>query len=325
MKKKILKIVSSILGVFAICGLSLFSLLDHKKDSQGVSAEAGDVVVDKGNFSNTLSWSASNNDYTGVINFRYTGDYTYFVRYSGVVETIYLQFNIYYTFNFVDSTTQENIILTPSVSSFSSNEVQVGTDNATGVYSLVMSLTGTFAWSDPYLLFVSNRDSGNAVVVGYTDNMTFTPSGYPIRNLGSTPRDVIFSFSYTGNINTSDVAYNEGYDMGYQSGYNQGNAQGLEVGYQSGYAEGVASQQQLIADAYTNGYNQGYDEAYTADATVATVFSNILLVGMLPVDFFLRILNWEFLGINIASFVSALLSVAATIIVVRIVTGGKND
>lgn len=100
-------------------------------------------------------------------------------------------------------------------------------------------------------------------------------------------------------------AYNEGYNVGFQTG--------------------VDSQQQFIESAYTDGYSAGYTEADNTDATVATVFSNILLVGMLPVDFFLRILNWEFLGINIASFVSALLSVATTIIVIRIVTGKKND
>lgn len=96
-------------------------------------------------------------------------------------------------------------------------------------------------------------------------------------------------------------AYNNGYDEGYNDGFDDGNGYG-----------------------YNHGYADGYNEASEQDSTAVTIFSGILSVGLLPVNFFLAILNFEVFGINIGAFVSALLTVAIVIIVTRIVINGGS-
>ena len=102
-------------------------------------------------------------------------------------------------------------------------------------------------------------------------------------------------------IDKSSSNYNQAYDNGYNQGYNNGESVG-----------------------YSNGYNQGYNDGFDADSTVFTIFNGILNVALVPINFFLGIFNFEILGINLKSLVSALLTVAVIIIVIRIVTGKKE-
>ena len=94
----------------------------------------------------------------------------------------------------------------------------------------------------------------------------------------------------------------------YQQGYNDGNEEGYNDGLQEGYA---------------NGYQDALDQGSTA----ATIFSGIVNVGLLPVNVFLGILNFEVFGINIGAFVAALMTVAIIIIIIRMFSGGggKSD
>lgn len=97
------------------------------------------------------------------------------------------------------------------------------------------------------------------------------------------------------------------YNEGYTAGYDDGQADGFTDGRQTGYAEGIqyASQQ---------------------DQTALTIFTGICNVGLLPVNVFLQMLNFEVFGINIGGFVSALITVAIVVIIIRVVTGKKaND
>ena len=99
------------------------------------------------------------------------------------------------------------------------------------------------------------------------------------------------------------------YQQGYTDGWNAGNDNGWDDGYRNGYNDGSAD---------------AWEEASQQDETAVTIFSGILSVGLLPVNFFLAILNFEVFGINIGAFVSALLTVAIVIIVTRIVVNGGN-
>ena len=97
-----------------------------------------------------------------------------------------------------------------------------------------------------------------------------------------------------------------------------------EFVYQDGYADGVASQQQLIVDARQEGYSSGYTDGHNVNQTAATIFSGILQVALVPINFFLAIFNFEILGINLSGFIRALFTVAITIIVIKSVIGGKG-
>lgn len=84
---------------------------------------------------------------------------------------------------------------------------------------------------------------------------------------------------------------------------------GYERGYRIGYAEG---------------HTEGFNEGASMDNTAVTIFNGILNIALVPVNFFLAMFNFEILGINISSLVSALLSVCMVIIVIRMITGKKN-
>lgn len=86
---------------------------------------------------------------------------------------------------------------------------------------------------------------------------------------------------------------------------------------------------QFSYDAYNQGYSDGravgYQEGRQEDATIASIFSGILEVGLVPINFFLAIFNFEIMGINITSFVTALLTVCLVIILFRTLFGGGGD
>lgn len=87
---------------------------------------------------------------------------------------------------------------------------------------------------------------------------------------------------------------------------------GAEENYNRGYSTG-----------YQNGYGNGYNAGQNADETITTIFNGIFGVALLPINMFLTMLNFDVMGINVAGIVTALLTVALIIIVVRFVTGEK--
>lgn len=103
----------------------------------------------------------------------------------------------------------------------------------------------------------------------------------------------------------SSGEYSNGYNDGYSNGYQQGNEDGYSSGRQDGWTE-------------------GYNYADNQNATAVTIFSGIVTVGLLPINFFLAMLNFEVFGINIGGFVSSLLTIAIVVIVIRIVIGSGN-
>ena len=81
-------------------------------------------------------------------------------------------------------------------------------------------------------------------------------------------------------------------------------------------------------DGYQAGYQSGYTEGYTIgaeqDETATAIFVGIINIALVPINFFLACLNFEVFGINIGGFVSALLTVAIIVIIVRIIVSGGN-
>lgn len=100
----------------------------------------------------------------------------------------------------------------------------------------------------------------------------------------------------------------------------------LENSISSRYEEG-------FDDGYTLGHQEGYDEGYSDGISGAMdvnsesfiIFNGILNVAMIPINVFLAIFNFEIFGINVTSLVTALLSVAVLIIVIRLLTGKKSE
>lgn len=121
-------------------------------------------------------------------------------------------------------------------------------------------------------------------------------------------RDHVYRVSLPNLYRTVNFAFGSaegGYVDGYNTGYRDGSTNGYTQGYDTGYAEG-----------YTNGVE--------TDTTAFTIFNGILSIGMIPINAFLAMLNFDVLGINISNFVMSLLTVLVTIWVVRVITGGGH-
>lgn len=99
--------------------------------------------------------------------------------------------------------------------------------------------------------------------------------------------------------------YQNGYTDGYNTGYSTGVDEGISQGYQTGF---------------TDGLQEGTDR----NATATTIFTGILQVGLLPVNVFLAIFNFEVFGINIGGFIASLMTIAIIVIVIRIIVGAKS-
>lgn len=97
-----------------------------------------------------------------------------------------------------------------------------------------------------------------------------------------------------------------GYTAGYDNGYADGNANGYGTGYDDGYADGFA-------------------HGVETDDTAFTIFNGILTIGMIPINVFLAMFDFDILGINISNFVMSLLTVLVTLWVIRTISGGKNE
>lgn len=108
----------------------------------------------------------------------------------------------------------------------------------------------------------------------------------------------IFNFDLPAIINSN--SYQLGYDDGFDSGINQGDKAGYNIGYTDGYSAGQAD-----------------------GGVPSIIFSGILNVALIPVNFFLAILNFEVFGINIGGFVTGLMTLAIIIILFGIIFGGR--
>lgn len=170
--------------------------------------------------------------------------------------------------------------------------------------------------------------ANNYVVEGFT----VPSSDYNLFNYRTIAMNDYFSLAnYSIDLaqNNYTIGYADGYSVGYADGQAQGYADGYSTGnangYSQGYAEGRASRNGDVTNAYNEGYAAGFAEGNTANGTAITIFNGILQIGMLPVNILLAIFNFEILGINLSAFVSAILTVCLTIIVIRTIMGGKSE
>lgn len=115
---------------------------------------------------------------------------------------------------------------------------------------------------------------------------------------------LILSTIYTDAKNFAQM-YNSDVNTYFTNGYNQGKEFGEKIGYQNGF---IAGQNEALKDN-----------------TVFNIFNGILNIGMIPVNFFLSIFNFEILGINMGGFISALLTISIVLFVIRLFKGSNTN
>lgn len=91
---------------------------------------------------------------------------------------------------------------------------------------------------------------------------------------------------------------------------------------QNGYAVRTNT---AYEEGRTAGYIAGLAEGQQQDETIASIFSGILEIGLVPINVFLAMFNFDILGINITEFVTALLTAMLVVYVVRIFIGGGDS
>lgn len=160
-------------------------------------------------------------------------------------------------------------------------------DNISNVY-----FDFTFSYDD--FSYSVNIYNDGVTIDGFTKSFNF----YAI-NYASFDRFVLDSGNLINQINERIVT-RTGVGLDWQDGYNEGSE-----------------------DGYSQGYTDGYNEGSNTDENVTSIFGGILNIGMLPVNFFLAIFNYEILGINLTAVISAILSICVAIIVIRFIKGGN--
>lgn len=121
-----------------------------------------------------------------------------------------------------------------------------------------------------------------------------------------------------GTIFTRFLGSQMGYQLSSYSNFNDGYNYGYEEGDKDGYKRG-------LEDGKKIGYGEGLQAGYEVDETAFTIFNGILTIGMIPINFFLSIFNFNILGIDMSAFVSALLSVCIVVIIFRFIFNGRSS
>lgn len=140
----------------------------------------------------------------------------------------------------------------------------------------------------------------------YDDDYFYIEKAYSGSLIGS---EISLTLSFDIELMPVNFVNGEEYQTGYTDGWNNGNDHGFDDGYRNGYSDGASD---------------AWEEASQQDGTAMTIFSGIVTVGLLPINFFLGILNFEVFGINIGGLVAGFLTIAIVIIIVRIIFAGGN-
>lgn len=116
---------------------------------------------------------------------------------------------------------------------------------------------------------------------------------------GAEPAAIIFAdLSYLEIFMTGvGAAYDDGYDIGYDDGYDDGDGAGYNRGY------GV-------------GFNDGQTDASSGNYTFLALIGSVLDA---PITAFKGLLDFELLGVNMSSFVLAIMSLCVIIVIIRVV------
>ena len=165
------------------------------------------------------------------------------------------------------------------------------------------SISGTTFRFNTYATWYDETiDSGCGAISNNTINVANTIAS-------GTFRDNVYNVSLPNIYNlvnnafgSADGGYYDGYNTGYQDGSSTGYGQGYDTGYADGYANGVE-----------------------IDTTAFTIFNGILSIGMIPINVFLAMFDFEILGINLSNFVMSLLTVLVTLWIIRTITGSGNE
>lgn len=160
-----------------------------------------------------------------------------------------------------------------------------------------------FTWYGTLQPFEGNSQ-GLKLVIDYPENDPYIPNPSIL--------SLSFTLPYLSDLKLLEIVgstalYSQGYDVGFAEGNNAGYYNGFEMGYDKGYGDG-----------FPDGKDVGYYDG-VADAGDYSFFSLISSLIDAPIQAFTGLFNFEVLGVNLASFFFALLSVCVVLTIVKMV------
>ena len=166
-------------------------------------------------------------------------------------------------------------------------------------WSGISYFEGVYVWTDGSSIYYSDGYSQLLLDVSTSSWVPKTWTGIDSNFVGNRiwtdgSNYYYSSYSYQYVLGNSALIddnyfYNNGYNNGYTSGYNNG---------------------------YTSGYNKGYNKG-VEEAGNYTFFSLISAVMDAPLKVFYGLFNFELMGVNLAGFIQALLSLAILLFIIR--------
>lgn len=192
--------------------------------------------------------------------------------------------------------------------------------------TLITASSGTLTSGLPYYRYQVKFTYGSTNYFSYyvdwitnldADNYFVDLSPYVFTDIGDSGlRTYLLIFDRSSSNN--ETVFNLLYDINASASYLDGYDNGFTYGYDNGYIDGTRS-------GYQSGYVDGLNEGTSFDSTASTIFEGIFDVGLLPVNVFLTIFNFDLFGVNIAGIISGLLTLAVVVIIIRFMLGGKGD
>lgn len=345
--KKLIKLLKASTLVFAFCGLLSVACLIHDKELQvnEVSAqiegetlsvnsfEFDELGISKITFDRPVNlYSQSGDSFLANVK---TSSITY--KLTKVSGNTYVEFTIDFSrinetsISEIGTLSSSSLLIERNINSIGSIGVKYRSASLQGN---VLNLWVTFRFLD-----IQNPSNLNTFIytdITYNDSNFSNPygtnfsyqdidDGYPYEYILDTTGIITTINNFYGyGLENGTGASSESYDEGYSDGYSAGSVAGYSSGFTNGSLVSEETSQQIAQQYYQNGYQDGYQNGSSEDETVSTIFSGILQVALVPINFFLAIFNFEILGINLSAFLKALFTVAITIIVIRMFIGGNS-
>ena len=128
------------------------------------------------------------------------------------------------------------------------------------------------------------------------------------------PNDYLVSWTITGEADPACIVFS---DLSNLSKFMSGAGENYLIGYDEGYNEGYDAGD---GAGYNRGYGVGFNEGQ-ADASIGN-YTFLALIGSVldaPISAFKGLLDFELLGVNMSSFVLAIMSLCVIIVIIRVV------
>ena len=320
-KSKVFFIRAFFVVVVVVIAISLF-LPVYRKDFNPVTAKAvDDNETNYGNEFNFINVTLPvQYSFTGIGSYspKYVTGPLRFVVYNTTSNTSGSVFTIDYVYTFGNSNGNISSFLlnSPSISPWFWYVPAQGTTMSGSGYASGPALTITKEVSDNITGTLKSFTTGLSTDLTDRENgfyVTFTfEGGYKKYTFTTNNNWIVLSHGQTvpltttiATISADGVAsYNEGYNAGKIDGYNNGYTDGENAGKGVGYNKG-----------YTAGYNEG------REAPEYSFKEFFLGLGDSFVAIWSGMLNFEFLGVNIAGLIGTILVVCLVFFIVKIVKG----